>query len=210
VTLELQALLLFAHERGIDVVKWFTPDDASEAVLAKTSSDLLLTKEQFSGKLTGLGLGLGAGQDEDTQTEIANGISKGSVDTCCRRKNCDADSPHLSGAARMSLKTLLDVSKVPHELGKVAKVTEGESPQRTAIAARKAASSGSGNPTTTTTTTTTTTPPRQPRPPPVHVDVPPIKPAPPLPLAQKPLWSPSAVAHQKMKQSVLVPLSTPR
>jgi len=30
VTLELQALLLFAVERGVDLVKWFTPDDEAE------------------------------------------------------------------------------------------------------------------------------------------------------------------------------------
>ena len=176
------------QRRGIDLVRWFTPDDENDKKLALTKGDLLLTKEQFTKKLNGLGLGLGAGQDQDTQQEIANAISKGSIDTCCRKKNCDANSPHISGAARMSIKTLLEVAKVENSLtgNKVNDIVAAAtaSPQRTAMAARK----DGENP-------VKSSPPKARTP--VVVDVPPIKPAPPIPFAQKPLWSPSAVQHQK-------------
>ena len=74
-------------ERGVDLVRWFTPDSASEKKLALVQDpkpDILLTKEEFTKKITGLGLGLGAGQDKDTQDEIAAAISRGSLDTLAR------------------------------------------------------------------------------------------------------------------------------
>jgi len=187
---------MFASMRGIDLVRWFTPDDEDEAAMAKTSDDLLITKEVFTRKLEGLGLGLGAGQDKETQTEISNAISRGSIDTCCRKNNCDADSPHLSGAPRISIKTLLKVAKVDFNLeAKAAKVAPPPPPPppsvpfppRPAAAARRSGGAPS--------------PPRQRRSPAAAaaaVSVPPVKPTKPLAIAQKPLWSPSNV-HTSIK-----------
>ncbi|GMI10378.1 hypothetical protein TrVE_jg5615 [Triparma verrucosa] len=208
ITLELQAVLMFAVERGIDLVKWFTPDDEKEAKLALTAvkgkPDLLLTKDVFSAKLTGLGLGLGAGQDEETQEQIAAAISKGSIDTCSRRRNCDSGSAHpTTRADRISLRTLFEVSKVESTLTSPAPapvvaaavpVGAGSSSSGvTAMAARRGVSS----------------PPRKREPPPpvspVH-----IKAAPTPPLAQKPLWSPSAPQNSKSKEAFEVPIETPQ
>ena len=102
-------------------MRWFTPDDEKEAPLAfctvRGKKDLLLTKDAFSAKLTGLGLGLGAGQDEETQDQIAAAISKGSVDTCSRKRNCDSGSSHpVTKADRISLRTIFEVSKVETSL----------------------------------------------------------------------------------------------
>ena len=80
---------------------------------ASGKQDILLTKEEFSSKITGLGLGLGAGMDKDTQEEIAAAISRGSIDTVARPRNCDAKSNHpKTGATRISLRLIFDVSKV--------------------------------------------------------------------------------------------------
>jgi len=65
---------MFAQERGVDLVRWFTPDEASEKTHAfATPGDLLLTKGVFLAKVTGLGLGLGADQDKDTQVRDKSG-----------------------------------------------------------------------------------------------------------------------------------------
>ena len=79
-------------------------------------------------------------------------------------------------------------------------------------------------PAPTSTTTTTSTPtdtvtamaarrgvtsPTKTRPPPLPVSPANIKAAPPLPLKQKPLWSPSAPNHVKHKEAQMVPRETP-
>ncbi|GMH65290.1 hypothetical protein TrLO_g12538 [Triparma laevis f. longispina] len=203
VTLELQAVLMFAVERGIDLVKWFTPDDEKEAKLALTTvkgkPDLLLVKDIFSAKLTGLGLGLGAGQDEETQELIAAAISRGSIDTCSRKRNCDSGSAHpKSKADRISLRTLFEVAKVDSTLTTPAVVAPVATPGSvssgvTAMAARRGVSS----------------PPKK-RDPPPPVSPARIKAAPTPPLAQKPLWSPSAPHNNKNKEAFEIAIETPQ
>jgi len=203
VTLEMQALLMFAVERGIDLVKWFTPDDEKEAPLAFTvvsgKKDLLLTKDAFSGKLIGLGLGLGAGQDQETQEQIAAAISKGSVDTCSRKRNCDSGSPHpINGSDRISLRAIFEVSKIETSLTSTATTTAAAAAPssssvdtaQTAMAARRGVS-----------------PPKRQPPPPVSPAR--IKPAPTPPIKTKPLWSPSASQNAKKQEAFEVPLETP-
>jgi hypothetical protein len=195
---------MFAQERGVDLVRWFTPDEASERKHAfMKEGDLMLTKGVFTTKITGLGLGLGADQDQDTQDEIAAAISKGSIDTLARPRNCQAESLHPeSQAKRISLRKVFDVSKVTTSLSvpiaspkttEATPITTNDAPTTTAMAARRGV----------------TSPPRAPRPKPPPVNVPPIKPAAPLPLAQKPLWSPSAPAHEKAFAPVSVATNAP-
>jgi len=142
------------------------------------------------------------------QDEIAAAISKGSVDTLARQRNCDAGNVHPeSQVNRISLRKVFDVSKVTTTLSvpidtKSAKPSPPipdplhattDDPTTTAMAARRGVKS----------------PPRPPRPKPPPVIVPPIKPAAPLPLSQKPLWSPSALNNEKASAPVSVSANTP-
>ena len=217
VTLELQALLLFAVERGIDLVKWFQPDEPSERTMAFVDGDLLISKKLFAMKVSGLGVGLGAGQDEDTQAEIAAAVSKGSIDTCARKRNCDAENPHpKTGELRVSMKRIFDVSKASNSLTTPTPLAPTVIVAAPALAPAASAASAAA-PTSVVDNifvapakrlaSATSSPPKVRVPPPV-VNVPAIKPAPPLPLAQKPMWSPSASNHSKATTPFEVQIET--
>ena len=151
--------------------------------------------------MNGLGLGLGAGQDASTQAEIAAAISKSSVDTLARKRNCDSRNNHpKTGAPRISLRSILEVSKVPNSLTSpvvdVAAASSGGGgapDSATAIAARRRAAAS----------------PAKSRPAPQPVSPAKIKVPDPLPLKQKPLWSPSAPNHMKMTSEIEIPRDTP-
>jgi hypothetical protein len=68
IDLELQALLVYAVHRGVDLWKWFS-SDTDECILdgdapedGSAAPPLLVTRAQFERKLTGLALGISAGK----------------------------------------------------------------------------------------------------------------------------------------------------